>query len=103
MRLDARRVDAAITRFDILRYDRGGACQPAVHIVAGVLHTALSLDLDKKASLNDTGLVVVARVVGAPRAVLNYCALLALLKLAQASLWFAVPLRMRISWLQSCL
>ena len=39
MRLDARRVDAAITRFDILRYDRGGASQPAVHIVAGILHT----------------------------------------------------------------
>ena len=39
MRLGARRVDAAITRFDILRYDRGGASQPAVHIVAGNLHT----------------------------------------------------------------
>ena len=39
MTLDARRVDAAITRFDILRYDRGGASQPAVHIVAGILHT----------------------------------------------------------------
>ena len=37
-RLGARGVDAAITRFDILRYDRGGASQLAVHIVAGDLH-----------------------------------------------------------------
>ena len=32
--LDARRVDAAFTCFDIVRYDRGGASQPAVHSVA---------------------------------------------------------------------
>ena len=32
--LDARRVDAAFTRFDIVRFDRGGASQPAVHSVA---------------------------------------------------------------------
>ena len=32
--LDARRVDAAFTRFDIVRYDRGGASRPAVHSVA---------------------------------------------------------------------
>ena len=38
MTLDARRVDAAITRFDILPYDRGGAPQPAVHTVPGILH-----------------------------------------------------------------
>ena len=38
MTLDARRVDAAITRFDILSYDRGRAPQPAVHTVAGILH-----------------------------------------------------------------
>ena len=37
--MGARGVDAAITRFDILRYDRGGASQLAVHIVAGILHT----------------------------------------------------------------
>ena len=38
MTLDARWVDVAIMRFDILSYDRGGAPQPAVHSVAGILH-----------------------------------------------------------------
>ena len=37
--VESRRVHAAITRFDILRYDRGDAPQPVVHIVAGNLHT----------------------------------------------------------------
>ena len=38
MTVETRRVDAAITRFDILRYDRGDAPQPVVYIVAGDLH-----------------------------------------------------------------
>ena len=32
-------MDAGITCRDILRYGRGGASQPAVYIVAGILHT----------------------------------------------------------------
>ena len=38
MTLDSRRVDVAIMRSDMVRYDRGGASQPAVHIAAGILH-----------------------------------------------------------------